>query len=242
MPGKPVNTDSTMKNAHAPIYIPADHPDQWQTLLADPGHWRTGYSAKALAYCWHEAKGDFPPEVRQVLTGSGIDVLQSLEMLLGIPEFAVPIPGGSRRSYTDLLVLAGNHYGLAAMAVAGKAQEGFGRSIGQGQGNRERLSYLLNALELTLHDQEAETIPYQLLHRTYSAVHAARQFKAHVALMVVHQFGERKGFEDFAAFARWCAKYPQDRYEANQVIHAGPIGGIQLYLAWVDGDESFLHR
>ena len=35
------------------IYIPSTKPEDWQSLLAHPEkHWRKGYSAKALAYCW----------------------------------------------------------------------------------------------------------------------------------------------------------------------------------------------
>ena len=33
-------------------------PDDWQALLADPvKHWRPGYSARTLAYCWEAAGG-----------------------------------------------------------------------------------------------------------------------------------------------------------------------------------------
>jgi len=31
-------------------------PEDWQALLADPTkHWKTGCSARTLAYCWEEA-------------------------------------------------------------------------------------------------------------------------------------------------------------------------------------------
>jgi len=37
------------------IYIPANRPEDWRLLLAKPGkHWRTGYSAKTLAYSCEE--------------------------------------------------------------------------------------------------------------------------------------------------------------------------------------------
>lgn len=40
------------------IYLPAKRPEDWQPHLGDPKkHWRTGYSAKPLAYCWQEAVG-----------------------------------------------------------------------------------------------------------------------------------------------------------------------------------------
>jgi hypothetical protein len=42
-------------------------PDDWRALLADPvKHWRTGYSARTLAYCWEAADG-FHPEVAAAL-------------------------------------------------------------------------------------------------------------------------------------------------------------------------------
>lgn len=51
------------------IYIPATGPDDWQQFLKDPvKHWRTGYSAKTLAYSWHAAD-PWPQEIehRRVL-------------------------------------------------------------------------------------------------------------------------------------------------------------------------------
>ena len=45
------------------FFIPAKSPIDWKQLLAEPEkHWKTGYSAKALAYCWQEAQG-FPESV-----------------------------------------------------------------------------------------------------------------------------------------------------------------------------------
>ena len=40
------------------IYVPSTGPDNWRRLLADPStQWETGFSAKALAYCWEAAEG-----------------------------------------------------------------------------------------------------------------------------------------------------------------------------------------
>jgi hypothetical protein len=42
------------------ICLPATAPDQWAQFLAEPvKHWRTGYSARTLAYSWQAADG-FP--------------------------------------------------------------------------------------------------------------------------------------------------------------------------------------
>jgi hypothetical protein len=48
------------------IYTPSAGTKSWHAFLADPGkQWKTGYSAKALAYCWEEASG-FPDEIQAI--------------------------------------------------------------------------------------------------------------------------------------------------------------------------------
>src|ERR1700694_659831 len=65
-------------------------PTDWQALLADPEkQWRTGYSAKTLAYCWEAAEG-FPPEVAEALQRTDEAPLGNLTPVLAIPEFKVP--------------------------------------------------------------------------------------------------------------------------------------------------------
>lgn len=40
------------------FFAPADEAADWQCLLAKPKlHWKTGYSARSLAYSWTEARG-----------------------------------------------------------------------------------------------------------------------------------------------------------------------------------------
>ena len=73
------------------IFVPAKSPEDWKSLLADPDkHWETGYSAKALAYCWQEAN-DFPKSVKALFKKSGIDIFKNIELLLAIPEYKVPL-------------------------------------------------------------------------------------------------------------------------------------------------------
>ena len=82
----------------ARILIPTQGPEDWKRFLAEPGkQWKTGYSARALAYCWQEADG-FPKWVLRAFAESGSEAFEDLEMLLGIPEHQVPLPGGSRSS------------------------------------------------------------------------------------------------------------------------------------------------
>ena len=73
------------------FFRPITNPEEWKQLLADPDkHWKTGHSAKALAYCWQEAT-DFPQSVKRVFKNSGLELFQSAELLMGLPEYRVPL-------------------------------------------------------------------------------------------------------------------------------------------------------
>ena len=85
------------------VLIPASTPEDWKMFLADPEkHWKRGYSARSLAYCWQEADG-IPTEVLTVL--QQIPSLTDLETIFAIPEHQVPLPGGSTKSQNDVWVL-----------------------------------------------------------------------------------------------------------------------------------------
>ncbi len=102
------------------FYIPASGAEDWRKLLADPGkHWRSGFSARSLAYAWETAKG-FPPEVLELFTNSGVPAFQSIELLLAIPEHKVFMPPyGGHPSQNDLFALARDGKGdLIAISIA----------------------------------------------------------------------------------------------------------------------------
>ena len=86
------------------VYIPTTGPDDWQRFLADPAkQWRTGFSAKTLAYCWECADGGLPNEIASMLRPHGGEV----ELLLAIPEYRVALPGAFRvESQSDIFALA----------------------------------------------------------------------------------------------------------------------------------------
>lgn len=95
-------------------------PSDWQTLLADPTKdWRSGYSARTLAYCW-EASDGFPPEVSDALSQTNDPLLTDLAPLLAVPEFKVPLPGSKRASQNDIFVLARSPAGPVYVMVEGK--------------------------------------------------------------------------------------------------------------------------
>lgn len=225
----------------AKIYIPTKGPKDWKALLAEPDkHWKTGYSAKAFAYCWEEAEG-FPETVQKVFSEAPYPIFKGLAPLLAIPEYQVPLPGGSRPSQTDLFVLAHSDDGLVTIAVEGKVEEAFGPRVSewmenQSQGKKVRLQSIRE--QLGLERQNLDHIRYQLLHRTASALIVAKWFKASDSVMLVHSFSQNQtGFEDYKGFLslfdRIC--------EPDSVTLIGKKGGVDLYFAWVTGEEKYLH-
>lgn len=224
------------------FFAPADKPTDWQRLLADPvKHWRTGYSAKSIAYSWTEAKG-FPGEVQAVLDESEATCLRDLEFLIGIPEHEVPLPGGRRPSQNDVFVLAKGSDGLVSIAVEGKVSEPFDKPVDKRfanptPGESTRLAFLLDLLELDRDDVGG--IGYQLLHRTASAILEAKRFGAQHAVMLVHSFSqELKHFDDYAGFVGLYGH----KAEANRLFKAKQLGDVTLYLGWVVGNVEYLTR
>ena len=67
----------------AKYYVPTEGVESWRKLLAEPDkHWKSGNSAKSLAYCWEEAQG-FPKSVVDVFLSSPYELFHSIEFILG---------------------------------------------------------------------------------------------------------------------------------------------------------------
>ena len=225
------------------IFIPSSGPEDWRSLLAEPDkHWKTRYSAKALAYCWEEASG-FPECVRSVFIKSGIELFQEIELLLAFPEYKVPLPGGRRPSQNDIFILAKGKDQLVSIMVEGKVSEPFDKTIAEwklrkGKGQLTRLKFLCD--ELKLDKDQIDHIRYQLLHRTASAIIEAKRFKAENALMLVHSFSQLdEWFDDYKQFA---ALFGLNDIAPDSLVYAKNINGIHLYLSWVRGDKKYLQR
>jgi hypothetical protein len=218
------------------FYLPTKSAECWRGLLADPDkHWRDGYSAKSLAVCW-ERGGGFPPEVAAAFRASGIPSFESLSFVVGFPEYKIQIPPSTRRpSQTDLMVVARAGRELVVLAVEGKVEESFGELVSdwrqhETQGKKERLRFLTDYLGLT--GEQLNTIRYQLLHRTASALLTAERFTASHAVMLVHSFSHHQtGFSDYSAFLRLFGV----QAAAGTVQPAATLHGKQLYFSWITG-------
>lgn len=224
----------------ANFFVSSTGPDDWRGLLSHPSNqWRTGYSAKTLAYCW-EAARSFPESVRRVFAASGYPRLQNMEFIFGLPEYRTPLAGGRTPSQSDIFVLARSGRGLISITVEGKVDEDFGpltsdwRKDGS-PGKRERLADLCKRLRLS--QKRVDPIRYQLIHRTAAALIEAERFYADTAIMLVHSFSpKRTGFEDYQAFTGLFGRST----EPDSVTYIGRRNGIELYTAWVVGEPEFL--
>lgn len=221
------------------IFVPSHGPGDWRSVLADPEkHWARRYSARTLAHCWEDSDG-FPVEIRHVLSQNS--ALANAEPLLIFPEWKVSLPGGSRPSQNDVWVLARNNGTLVSIAVEGKVEEPFDKTLGEWKtdaspGKDTRLNHLTEVLGLTA--PIPDWVRYQLLHRTASAVIEAERFGARHAVMLVHSFSkENLWFNDFAAFASvFGAKAEIDKLASTTARNRLP-----LHLGWVHGDERYLN-
>lgn len=224
-------------------YIPSKGVESWKELLADPEkQWRTGFSARSLAYCWEGVQG-FPKSVVDVFKSSQFDLFHNVEFVLGIPEHKVTLPGKGYDSQNDLFVLGKSGCELISIAVEGKVSEPFSNDtveewLENGSDNKKaRMQGLAEIIGLSAND--ILPIRYQLIHRTASALLEADRFCAPNALMLVHSFSQTHAWlEDYAALV---ALYGQ-KGEPNSLVYAGEVGGKHLYLGWVVGEKEFLER
>ncbi len=221
------------------IYVPADSPEDWRRLLAEPEkQWRAGYSARLLAECWQAAEG-FPAEVQALLSGAAEPALRKLELLLAIPEYQVALPGGGRPSQNDLFALGRAADGqLAVLMVEGKAAEPFGETLATwlehaSPGKLARLEFLCHTLGLS--NPPPGALRYQLLHRTASAILEAQRFNAAYALMIVHSFSPQQA---------WLADYQAFLALFGVTAGAGTLAGlpapgrVQAYAGWAGTGTS----
>ena len=225
------------------FYVPTAGVEDWRRLLADPDkHWRTGFSARALAYAWETANG-FPPEIQDLFTQSSNPAFHDAELLLAIPEHKVLLPPhGGHPSQNDLFALAKDHDGhLIALTIEGKVSESFDKTLARwnaekSPGKEKRLTFIKETLALT--QALPPTIRYQLLHRTTSAILEAKRFGARSAIMIVQSFNQSDlGFDDYQVFLKM---FGVPEASVGKLYSLTETQGIRVYSGWARGDEKFL--
>lgn len=223
------------------FFIPAKSPEDWEPLLAGPRRiWKKGSSARALAYCWHEA-GDFPDCVRTVFGRSRVKLFNDIRLLLAIPGYRVALPPKrSHAFHNDIFALALANNQLMAIMIEGRVSEKFGKTIAgwsadHSRGKEKRLLFLCN--ELGLKHRDVENIRYQLLLKAVSALTAARRFRSRNALLLFHSFSRvDDGFREFQGFLSIFGV----EGKPDTVVLVRSTRETNLFLGWIRGDEKYL--
>ena len=226
----------------ANFYIKTESAEDWKKGLADEKHWKTGYSAKTLAYAW-EASDGFPDTIQKVFDNSKYQNFHKLRFLLGIPEYKVSLKGGSQGSQNDIFVLAktkNDH--LVSIAVEGKCNEEFGPLLsnwikGASDGKKERIECIKNTLGIK--KDIPGNIHYQLLHRSASAIIEAKKFNCKYAILLIHSFNqENLWLDDYCNFTKLFG----EREKTKELQSLNTIDGIEFYGMGVTGDKKFLEK
>jgi hypothetical protein len=222
------------------IVVPTRTGSDWQPLLAKPKlHWKKGASAMTAAASWEAAAGSLPPEITARLNAAENACLTDLKLLLARPEWEVPLEGGETTSSTDVLAICRNSEGLCIVAVEAKVHEDFGPLVGQkraesSSGQSARLTYLEGLLHVARFD---DSLRYQLVHRTASALLTAQEFHAGSAVMMVQAWDAKaKRRNDFEAFCLAVS----GKQLAPLLYQLPDFERPKLFLAWCDGDPNFL--
>jgi len=90
---------------------------------------------------------------------------------------------------------------------------------------------------LGLHHDPPDTIYYQLIHRTASAMLEAKYYGASSAVMIVHSFSpENKhinAYHDFLSLFNRQASI-------GELVKLNEVDNITLYVGWAHGNENYL--
>jgi Domain of unknown function (DUF6946) len=169
--------------------------------------------------------------------------------ILAVPEFKVPLPGGSRASQNDVFVLARSSAGPVCIMVEGKVNESFGPTLEEWRANvspdkkkrldspgkKKRLNFLLRTLCIST--PPSGSVRYQLFHWATSAVITAEQYRGVAAILLVHSFSENHtGWRDYEEFVRLSGV--EAKRDAVQRLTSE--SSVPLFAAWVTGDCRFL--
>jgi hypothetical protein len=222
------------------IFIPSYGPESWQDFLASKKHWRKGYSAKTMAYCWEDSNG-FPKNFNDVLLKAGLD----LKMMLALPEYKVYLDTLKAPSQNDLFVLSRDSQGLATVMIEGKVEESFDKTVEKWYDSPtklDRMDFLVTKMEINGGITDYYNLRYQLFHRTVSAILVAEQFYAKKAIMIVNSFSQKdKWFDDYLNFVKILN--PDIEPKVDEISFCKKLeSGIDLYVGWIRGDKEYLKK
>ena len=218
------------------IYAPAAGLETWRGRLSEPEtQWVRTRSAFETAVFWElgarQSRG-LHPSLTSLFDHE--DLLRDCELVASFPEHRVRLPGGTRASQTDVWAILRGPRGLISLAVEGKAGETFAETIGDWRkeasvGKETRLTYLCEQLGLA--GGVNDTIRYQLMHRTASALIEAERIGAVAAVMLVVSFTtDAISRSDYDAFISCLG----GKAVLDRLTSAASAVKRPLFLGWLD--------
>jgi hypothetical protein len=220
------------------ILIPTENAESWRNFLADKEkHWKPGFSAMSIAYSWEKSQG-IPTEILDVLLQ--LSDFKGLDLLISIPEYKVPLPGGNKPSQNDILAVFTTEKELSVMTIEGKAKENFDDTISVWKartsdfGVEERLGYILR--KIGINNKYIDNLRYQLFHRLASAVVMAEKFHAKNAIMIVQSFNNKDTENHFGDFVDFLKLYNYLSIEKSKLYRLTEVNGIEIFAGWVYSD------
>jgi hypothetical protein len=215
-------------------------------------HWKDGRSAKELAQSWFRNGTSKPPdelvELLEAKFAAGITFEEAKpECVVELDNFA-----GEHRN-CDLVVLCNMGAKRTVITVEAKADEPFGDVIGEyfdrkaGTGSKvpARIQQLSEAMFGRAPDGAIRKLRYQLLHAAAATLIEAKDSRAEMGILLVHEFRSAslntdkltQNATDWGNFVHAFPELATARIEGNQIL--GPVsvpgGGhvpncVPLYL------------
>jgi hypothetical protein len=223
------------------ILIPTEGPESWKRLLAEPEkHWRAGYSAMSTALSWEEASG-MPGEIASLFDHAEEPAMRDASLAIAIPEYKVSLAGGRRPSQNDVFAILTCSGGLISLMVEGKGKENFDEPLGVWKTRTSPAGVETRLADITQHigiDVEIpDSIRYQLLHRTASAVIEAKRFHAPYAAMIVQSFVSDDKENHYGDFCEFVGLYGREA-EKSRLIELAETNGCRLFAGWVQSGST----
>ncbi|WP_417897762.1 hypothetical protein ABN702_15935 [Bacillus haimaensis] len=166
----------------------------WLTYAAPAkkgGHLKDFRSAMELAKCWfRDGEAMVPEEVQDLFDAN--DITQGLIISEAYPEKETRLDNYGKGRNHDLVLLGEAGKERILLSVEAKADEAYGKVVGEYLKNVSARSNVPNRIEqLTssiLGTNTSEHLRYQLLHAIAGTLIEAREFGATQAIFLVHEF------------------------------------------------------
>jgi hypothetical protein len=232
------------------ILVPSRGVTDWPCAVGGDALGGRARAAQLLARAWQEADG-FPPIVQSMFSASGIEALETAELLFAVPGWEAILPGGGEPHVSDLLALAtcevDDVASLLTIVVESYGGDGDDDTVAAREAacrpsEERRLAASLDLLDLCHAPPELlDEIPCPLLEHTAATAITAREFASRYSLTLGHGFDASPttgvGVVRLAGLLTDQMHLEAAQTPGGLVLGSASIEGATTYLAWV-GDRG----